>query len=53
MHLRTILFALLMGAALPATADPVIDDLLPPIDDDQEGDHVVGEEMCARPVIND
>ncbi len=45
--------AALAWAGPAAAADPVVDELLPLIEDEGEGDHVVGEEMCARPAGND
>ncbi len=53
MRLCAILLALLIAAALPAVADPITDNPAPPVDEDVDGDHVVGEEMCVRPVAGD
>lgn len=53
MRLAAILLVLLISAALPAAADPITDTAAPPVDEDIDGDHVVGEEMCARPGAGD
>jgi hypothetical protein len=49
-----LLAALVIAAAAPALAEPVPApstgfDWRDLIDTDMDGDHVVGEEMCARP----
>ena len=52
MRATSLILAVLAALALagpPAAADPVVDELLPLIEDEDEGDHVVGEDMCARP----
>ncbi len=53
MRLCAIALVLLISSALPAAADPITDNLTPPVDEDIDGDHVVGEEMCARPAAGD